>query len=176
MVDKRNDEKFRGLESSHKIFSKCVVGSICMWVLLACISWENTWNFGNSEKLQQSIEIIGWIIQMRIVVLCKTFEALTRGSGYVLFSCFYVLSSGRMVSRTLDYVICVDWGIYVNKCNHELEFMWKSNVVMGLCGLKFLKRRKKASGFKRERSKWSNPLKSSSLSFMKKVVSYVVAK
>ncbi len=41
------------------------------------------------------------------MVLCKTFEAVTRGSGYVLSSYFYVLSSGRMVSGTLNYVICV---------------------------------------------------------------------
>ncbi len=41
------------------------------------------------------------------MVLCKTFEAITRGSGYVLFSYFYVFSSGGMVSGTLDYVIYV---------------------------------------------------------------------
>jgi len=41
------------------------------------------------------------------VVLCKTFEIVTRGSGYVLFSYFYVLSSGGMVLGTLDYVIYV---------------------------------------------------------------------
>jgi hypothetical protein len=40
------------------------------------------------------------------VVLCKTFEVVTGGSGYVLSSYFYVLSSGGMVSRILDYVIC----------------------------------------------------------------------
>ncbi len=41
------------------------------------------------------------------MVLCKTFEIVIGGSGYVLFSYFYVLPSGGMVSRTLDYVICV---------------------------------------------------------------------
>ncbi len=41
------------------------------------------------------------------MVLCKTFEAVTGGSEYVLSSCFYVLSSGGMVLGTLDYVICV---------------------------------------------------------------------
>ncbi len=42
------------------------------------------------------------------MVICKTFEVVTKGSGYVLSSsCFYVLSSRVMVSRTLDYVICV---------------------------------------------------------------------
>jgi hypothetical protein len=38
MVDKGDDEKFRGFESGQKLFSKCVFGLIFMWVLLACIS------------------------------------------------------------------------------------------------------------------------------------------
>jgi len=59
MVDKGDDEKFRGLENDQKFFSMSVVGLICMWVLLACISWESTLIFGNSEELQQSIEIMG---------------------------------------------------------------------------------------------------------------------
>jgi hypothetical protein len=41
------------------------------------------------------------------VGLCKTFEVVTRGSGYVLSSCFYALSREEMVSRALDYVIYV---------------------------------------------------------------------
>jgi len=107
MVDEGDDEKFRGLENGHKLFSKCVFGLICMWVLLACISRESTLIFGNSEELQQSIEITGSIIQRRIVVLCKTFEVVTGGNGYVLSSYFFVLLSGTMVSGKLDCVICV---------------------------------------------------------------------
>jgi hypothetical protein len=38
MVDERDDEKFRGFKSGQKLFSKCVFGMICIWVLLACIS------------------------------------------------------------------------------------------------------------------------------------------
>jgi hypothetical protein len=38
MVDKGDDEKFRGLGNGHNLFSNCVFGFICMWVLLACIS------------------------------------------------------------------------------------------------------------------------------------------
>jgi hypothetical protein len=41
------------------------------------------------------------------MVLCKTFEVVIKGSGYVLSSYFYVLSSEGMVLITLDYVICV---------------------------------------------------------------------
>jgi hypothetical protein len=45
--------------------------------------------------------------------------------------------------------------------------MW----LLGLCGLKTLRRRKKASGLKRERSEGFDPLESSSLSLMKKTMS-----
>jgi len=34
------------------------------------------------------------------VVICKTVESITGGSGYVLSSYFYVLLSGGMVSGT----------------------------------------------------------------------------
>jgi hypothetical protein len=103
--------------------------------------------FENSKELQQSIEVTRSIIQRRIVVLCKTFEAITGGSGYVLSSYFYVLLNGGMVSGTLEYVICV--------------------------GLKTLKRRKRLVG-SRERLERPNPLEISSLSLMKKSMSYVV--
>jgi hypothetical protein len=43
-------------------------------------------------------------------------------------------------------------------------------VVLGSCGLKILKRRRKASEFKRERLERSDPLETLSLSLMKKVV------
>jgi hypothetical protein len=51
--------------------------------------------------------------------------------------------------------------------SQELEFLWTSNVVLGLCGLKILRRRKKANGLKIKRSKRSDPLETSSLSLMK---------
>ncbi len=62
---------FRGLESSHKLFSKSIFGLVCIWVLLACISTKSTLIFGNSKELQQSIEFKGSIIQRKIVVLYK---------------------------------------------------------------------------------------------------------
>jgi len=49
-----------------------------------------------------------------------------------------------------------------------------SNVVLGLCGLRTLRRWKKASGLKRERLERFDPLETSSLSLMKKAMSYVV--
>jgi hypothetical protein len=41
---------------------------------------------------------------------------------------------------------------------------------MGLCGLKTLRRRRKANGLKREISKRFDPLETSSLSLMKKAM------
>jgi hypothetical protein len=105
MVDEGDDEKFRGLESGQKLFSKWVD----LYLDFVSLHFKREYpDFWEHQRLQQFIEITRSIIQRRIVVLCKTFEAVTRGSGYVLSSsCFCVLSSGGMVSGTLDYVICV---------------------------------------------------------------------
>jgi len=70
---------------------------------------------------------------------------VTWGSQCVVFMSF-VLSNGAMVSRKFDHVICV--------------------------GLRTLRR--EANGFKRVRLERSNPLKTSSLSMMKKVISLLV--
>jgi hypothetical protein len=91
----------------------------------------------------------------------------------------------RLVRQSLGDLICVvflfsifcqiegwcqeQW-IYVTKCKQKLGLLWKFNVVLGLCGMKTLRRIRKASGFKRERSERSDPLETSSLSLMKKVV------
>jgi sterol desaturase/sphingolipid hydroxylase (fatty acid hydroxylase superfamily) len=52
----------------------------------------------------------------------------------------------------LVYAIYLGLGIYVTKCNLGLGFLWKLDAVLGSYGLKKLRRRRKASGFKRERS------------------------
>jgi hypothetical protein len=70
---------------------------------------------------------------------------MTGGNQCVVFMSF-VLSNGAMVSRKSNHVICM--------------------------GLKTLRR--KASGFKKVRSKRFNPLKTSSLSMMKNDVSLLV--
>jgi hypothetical protein len=112
---------------------------------------------------------------MTIVVFYKTFEAVTWGNEYVLSSCFYVLSSGGMVSRTLDHVIYVGWKIYVTECKQELEVLWKSNVVLGLCGSEDFKRKKEGQwAQEKEKLEWFDPLETWSLSLIKKTMSYVV--
>jgi hypothetical protein len=60
--------------------------------------------------------------------------------------------------------------------NRNLKFLWKSNVVLGSCGLKNLRRRKKVNGLKREKSDQFDPLEASSFSLMKKSISYVVTR
>ncbi len=72
---------------------------------------------------------------------------MTKGSRCVVFLSS-VLSNGAMVSRKSDHVICM--------------------------GLKTLKR--KASGFKKVKSERSNPLKTSSLSMMKKAVYLLISR
>jgi hypothetical protein len=58
-------------------------------------------NYNNPLKLQiQSYKGGLWFF-------VKKFETVIGGSGYVLSSYFFVLSSGAMVLETLDYVICV---------------------------------------------------------------------
>jgi len=89
------------------------------------------------------------------------------GSWNMLFSCSYVLLIWGMVSWALVYVIHLGSGIYVTKCKQEFGFLWKSDVVMGSYGLKKLRRRRKASGFKKERSKRFDPLETSSLFLLK---------
>jgi hypothetical protein len=46
---------------------------------------------------------------------------------------FYFVKWSDGVKET-GSVICVSWGIYSTVCKLELEFPWKSNVVLDLCG------------------------------------------
>jgi hypothetical protein len=41
------------------------------------------------------------------MVLCKTYEAIIGGVDMCCFPISIFCQSGRMVSRTLDYVICL---------------------------------------------------------------------
>ncbi len=70
----------------------------------------------------------------------KILEVVIGGSRCVVFMSS-VLSSGAMVSRKLYCVICVDRGIYNTACKLELEFPWKSNVVLDSCGSKDFEKR-----------------------------------
>jgi len=88
-----------------------------------------------------------------------------------LFLCFVKWRDGVRNTRLCD--LC-GMRIYITECKHELEFPCMSNVVLSSCGSKDFEKKKEANGLKKARSKRFNPLETSSLSLMKKVVSYVV--
>ncbi len=44
------------------------------------------------------------------------------------------------------YAIYLNLGVYVTKCNIRLGFFWKFDVVLGLCGLKKLRRERRPMG------------------------------
>ncbi len=50
------------------------------------------------------------------------------------------------MSWVLVYATYLNSGVYVTKCNLGLGFLWKFNVVLGLCGLKKLKREGRSMG------------------------------
>ncbi len=64
-----------------------------------------------------------------------------------LFLCVVRLKDGV---RNIGFCNMFRLRIYVTKCKQELEFLWKSNVVMGSYGLKNLRGKRKANGFKRK--------------------------
>ncbi len=91
--------------------------SVCLgWFVCGCcwlVFHESTLIVGNSEELQQSIEVTEWIIQRRIVVLCKTFEVVTWKVDLCCVHVFMFCQVERFMSETLNYVICLDQRIYV---------------------------------------------------------------
>jgi hypothetical protein len=174
MVEKGDDETFRGLKSGQ---NQCV----CVGWFVSRFCWltfqeKVPWFLGTPKNYNSPLKLQVQSYKERLWFFVRLFEVVIKGSGYVLSSYFSILSNGTMVSETLDYVICVGWGIYVIECRHELEFLWMSNVVLGLCGLKISGRWKKANGLKREKSERSNPLETSSFSLMKKAISYVLTR
>jgi len=143
--DKGDDENPRGLKSNMES-SQCVcVKLICVWVLLICISWENTLITGNSEKQLQFVEFYK-VDHVKGLLFYVKLVKQSVGSWSVLFSCFYVLSIWGVVSWILVYAIYLDSGVYVTKCNLGLGFLWNFNVFWGLCGLKKLRREGKPMG------------------------------
>jgi hypothetical protein len=61
----------------------------------------------------------------------------------------------------------LDSRVYVTKCNLGLGFLWKFNVVLGLCGLKKLRKEGRPMG-SRERLGRSDLLETSSFSLLGK--------
>jgi len=90
------------------------------------------------------IVTVCWILQgwscKGVVVLCKTCEVVNGELKRVVFL-FYVLSIWGVVSWVPIYVIYLDLGVYVTNYNLGLGFLWKFNVILGLCGVKILRKK-----------------------------------
>jgi len=86
------------------------------------------------------------------VVLCKTCEAVT---GELICVVFLLLCVVNLRDGVKNTGLCNLCGLknLCPKCNLGLGFMWKLDVVMGSYGLKILRRRRKANGLKRKKSK-----------------------
>jgi hypothetical protein len=54
--DEGDHEDLWGFKSNLESFQCVCVGLICVWMLLICISWENTLITRNSEKESHSIK------------------------------------------------------------------------------------------------------------------------
>jgi hypothetical protein len=133
--DERDDEDPRGLKSVLE-FSQCVcVELICVWHVVGLHIMREHPNYWELWRIVIEIQKVDHVRGLWFFV--KLMKQST-GSWSVLFSCFYVLSIWWMVSWTLVCVIYLDLRVYVTKCNLGLGFLWKFNVVMGLCGLKKL--------------------------------------
>ncbi len=88
--------------------------SVCLGLFVFGFCWfafheKLPWFLGTLKNCNIPLKL--WVQSYKggLWFFVRLFEAITWGSGYVLSSYFYVLSSGAMVLRTLDYVICVGW-------------------------------------------------------------------
>jgi hypothetical protein len=113
----------------------CVSGLFCVWMLLIYISWKNALITGNFKEQSHSVEFYKVDHAKGLWCFVKLMKH-SMGGWSVLCSFFYVLSIWKVVSWILVYVIYLDLGVYVTKCNLGFGFFWKFNVVLGLCGLK----------------------------------------
>ncbi len=147
-LSKGNDEKFQRFRKQPTILLKSLcLCFVCIWVLLSCFSRASTLILGTPKDYNSPLSLQGRSQKGWVQFSVRIFETVTWGSQCVIFLSF-VLSNGATMSRKSDHVICV--------------------------GLRTL--RKEASGFKRMKSQRSNPLKTSSLSMMKKVISLPVSR
>jgi hypothetical protein len=62
MVYKGDDEKFRSLKSGHKFFSKCVFWVDLYEGVVGLHFMRKHPNYWELRIMQQSIDVIGWII------------------------------------------------------------------------------------------------------------------
>jgi hypothetical protein len=102
----------------------------------------------NLWELWRTVTIC-WILEggscKGVVVICKTCETQW-GVEVCYFLSFMCCQFWGMVSWVLVYAIYLDSRVYVTRCNLRFGFLWKFNGVLGLCGLKKLKRKGRLMG------------------------------
>jgi len=95
---------------------------------------------GTPKNCNSPLSLRNWSHKGWVWFFVRIFEIVTKENRCVVFLSF-VLSNGMMVSRKLDHVVCVGWRIYNIICKLGLEFLWKSNVVLDLCGFEDFEKR-----------------------------------
>jgi hypothetical protein len=98
------------------------------------------WFLETSKNCNNPWSLQGWSHKGWVWFFVRILEVVIGGSRCVAIL-FSILSSGVMVSRKSNRVICVGWGIYSIVCKLKLKFPWKSNVVLDLCGSKDFEKR-----------------------------------
>jgi hypothetical protein len=116
----------KGMMKSLEVLKATINSSqnVCLGLFVYGFCWlafheKVPWFLGTSKNYNNPLKL--WVQSNKggLWFFVRLFKAVIWGSGYVLSSCFYALSNGAMVLRTLDYVICVGWAkgfmsLYVN--------------------------------------------------------------
>ncbi len=155
--DKGDDEDLRG-------FKNDLESSQCVWMLLIYISWENTLITRNSEKQSHFIKFYKVDHTRGLWFFVKLVKQLKGGWNVLFF--FYVLSIWGVVSRVPGMQSISTQASMLQNVTWDLGFFGSLMLLWGFMWSKVIEKRRKASGLKKERSKKSNPLKTSRLSLL----------
>ncbi len=145
--DEGDDEDLRVSRVAWNLFNVCVLGWF-VWMLLIYISWKNTLIIGNSEEQSHFVKFYK-VDHVKGLWFFVKLVKQSMGSWIALFL-FFMCSIWKAVSWILVYVIYLNSRVYVTKCNLRLGFFWKFNVVLGLCGLRKLRRKRRPMGSRKK--------------------------
>jgi hypothetical protein len=87
---------FRGFESGQKLFSKFVFGLLCIWFCWLAFQERVPWFLGTLKNCTSPLKLLGQSYKGGLWLFVRIFEAITEGSGCVvfLFFCFVKWSDG----------------------------------------------------------------------------------
>jgi hypothetical protein len=98
---------------------------------------------GTPKNCNNPLKLWGQSYKRGFWFFVRFFEAVNHWGKWIcvvfLFLCF-VKWSDNVKNIGLCDLCGLGCGIYITVCKQELEFLWMSNVVLGLCGVKILKR------------------------------------